>query len=136
MPQIISALQCRGPAKRPNERGPLAGRVQGELAADIQYGRVMASVLPNVHSHQPKKLQKYFGNALVMGRDGSLSILNSDAQEQKTSYRSSDCIRVGELHSSHEQQAAAPCPIVFSTTGRTSATGVSEAKLCLNALIP
>ena len=40
-----------------------------------------------------------------------------------------------ELHSLLEQQAAAPCPFVFSTTGRTSATGVSKAKTRIDALI-
>ena len=40
-----------------------------------------------------------------------------------------------ELHSLQGQQAAAPCPFVFSTTGRTSATGVSKAKLRIDALI-
>ena len=33
-----------------------------------------------------------------------------------------------ELHSLLEQQAAAPCPFVFSTTCRSSATGVSKTK--------
>ena len=40
-----------------------------------------------------------------------------------------------ELHSLLKQQAAAPCPFVFSTTGRTSATGVSKAKTRIDALI-
>ena len=40
-----------------------------------------------------------------------------------------------ELNSLQGQQAAAPCPFVFSTTGRTSATGVSKAKFRIDALI-
>lgn len=40
-----------------------------------------------------------------------------------------------ELRSLLEQQAAAPCPFVFSTTGRSSATGVSKAKTRIDALI-
>ena len=42
---------------------------------------------------------------------------------------------MAELSSLKEQQADAPCPFVFSTTGRTSATGVSKAKLRLDGYI-
>ena len=40
-----------------------------------------------------------------------------------------------ELHRLQKQQVAAPCPFVFSTSGRTSATGVSKAKLLLDVHI-
>ena len=40
-----------------------------------------------------------------------------------------------ELRRLKEQQVDTPCPFIFSTTGRTSATGVSKAKLRLDAYI-
>ena len=40
-----------------------------------------------------------------------------------------------ELHRLQKQQVAAPCPFVFSTKVRTSATGVSKGKLRIDAHI-
>ena len=42
---------------------------------------------------------------------------------------------MAELRRLKEQQVSAPCPFVFSTTGRTSATGVSKATARLDAYI-
>jgi integrase len=42
---------------------------------------------------------------------------------------------MAELRRLKEQQVDAPCPFVFSTTGRTSATGVSKATARLDAYI-